>query len=36
MDKLKLIIPTKEYEEQVMSYKEKFIKIMIAWMVEQV
>lgn len=26
MDKLKLVVPTKEYEEQVMSYKEAFIK----------
>jgi len=26
MDKLKLIIPTKEYEEKVMLYKEAFIK----------
>lgn len=25
-DKLKLVVPTKEYEEQVMSYKEAFIK----------
>lgn len=26
MDKLKLVIPIKEYEKQVMLYKEAFIK----------